>query len=82
MRGTVNKILTPVMLPTIVPLAHDYISKMITCSRENRGSAQCPYLSSALPCTVFRRCDDINECLKSRNASAQVPDSDYDKEND
>ena len=35
-RGTVNNILTPVMLPkSSVPLAPDYISTMIKCSCEN-----------------------------------------------
>ena len=82
MRDTVNKVLTPVMLPTRVPPAPDYILRMIKCSCGNCGSARCSCVSSALPCTVFCRCDGSNDWLNSRNASVQVPDSDDDKEND
>ena len=59
MRDTVDKILTPVMLPTSVPLPPDYISTMIKCSREHFGSARSSNVSSALPCTGL--------CLSSRN---------------
>ena len=82
MRDTVTKVLTPVMLPTRVPPAPDYILRMIKCSCGNCGSARCSCVSSALPCTVFCRCDVSNDCLNSRNASVEVPDSDDDKEND
>ena len=82
MRDTVNKLLTPVMLPTSVPPAPDYILRMIKCSCGSCGSARCSCVSSALPCTVFCRCDGSNDCLNSRNASVEVPDSDDDKEND
>ena len=40
MRGTVNNILTPVMFPTSVPPAPDYILRMIKCLCENCGSAR------------------------------------------
>ena len=61
---------------TSVPSVPDYILRMIKFSCDNCGSARCSCVSSALPCTVFCRCDDSNECLNSRNASVQVPDSD------
>ena len=41
MRDTVNKVLTPVMLPTRVPPALDYILMMIKCSCGSCGSAPC-----------------------------------------
>ena len=82
MRDTVTKVLTPVMLPTRVPPAPDYILRMIKCSCGNCGSARCSCVSSALPCTVFCRCDGSNDCLNSRNAYVEVLDSDDDKEND
>ena len=57
--GYRGQILTPVMLPTSVPLAPDYILRMIKCSSENCGSARSSCVSSALPCNVFCRCDGV-----------------------
>ncbi len=55
MRGTVNNILTPVMLPkSSVPLAPDYISTMIKCScdgvrTEDQPEAHAYHLRSLVP---------------------------------
>ena len=46
-----------------VPPAPDYILRMIKCSCGNCGSARCSCVSSALPCTVFCRCDGSNVML-------------------
>ena len=48
MRGTVNNMSAPVMLPSSVPPTPDYILRMIKCSCVNCGSARCSCLSSAL----------------------------------
>ena len=82
MRYTVNKILTPVMLPTSVPPAPDYISSMIKCSCENCGSARKLMRIICAPMYRLMQVRWRNECLNSCNASVQVPDSDYYKETD
>ena len=84
MRGTMNKILTDVMLPTSVPLAPEYIMRMmklgVRMTTVDLADAAC--VSYALLCTVFCWCDDSNECLNSRNASVSALDYYGDKEND
>ena len=67
MRDTVDKILTPVMLPTSVPLAPDYILRMIKCSCENCVIS--PKLVRIISALMYRLLHVRwrNECLNTNN---------------
>ena len=62
MRGTVNNILTHMMLPkSSVPLAPDYISTMISVRTEDQPEGHAYHMGS--PCTVLCRCDGVMNVL-------------------
>ena len=67
MRDTVEKILTPVMLPTSVSLAPDYILRMIKCWCENCGSARSSFVSSVITWTVFCMSNGVTNYLNTNN---------------
>jgi hypothetical protein len=68
-QDTINKRLVPVMLPSNVPSAPDYILKLIKCSCKNCATSQCSCVSAGLPCTIFCRCEGADECLNSKNVN-------------
>jgi len=69
--------LKPVMLPSNVSQAPDYILKLIKCACVDCKSMKCSCVLASLPCTIFCTCEgDINCCNPHTETVKQFSDED------
>ena len=80
-RDTINKTLTPTLLPANTPAAPDSILQFIKCGCESCKSARCSCSRAMLPCTIFCGCEGGLGCLNEHTKTAveDMPDDEDDE---